>query len=162
MQSQNKISTTTAYNIKNKINNYVTHFCMFFLRRRRLVAALYTRCSSTKPYYITTPIFYPNARNCRFFFSFSSLLTFSFIAPHIGHLSSLLTADIFARFQRLLNPKRQVVFLAGTDEHGLKIQKAAQAAGEDELVFVTKLAQRFMVSYTFYFLGFSIPRVIGS
>ncbi|KAF8076974.1 tRNA synthetases class I (M)-domain-containing protein [Lyophyllum atratum] len=81
--------------------------------------------TDSKPYYITTPIFYPNA------------------VPHIGHLYSLVVADIFARYQRLLEPNRPVQFLAGTDEHGLKIQKAAQAKGLAPKEFCDELSSQF-------------------
>lgn len=67
------------------------------------------RAQSAKPYYITTPIFYPNA------------------VPHIGHLYTLVLGDVFARYRRLVEPTREVKFLAGTDEHGLKIQQAASS-----------------------------------
>ncbi|KAF8802815.1 hypothetical protein BYT27DRAFT_7111528 [Phlegmacium glaucopus] len=79
-----------------------------------------------KPYYITTPIFYPNAE------------------PHIGHLYSLVIGDVFARYHRLQG--RDVNFLAGTDEHGLKIQKASRAwsGGEgNEKAFCDSLSERF-------------------
>ncbi|KAK2465853.1 hypothetical protein APHAL10511_001494 [Amanita phalloides] len=78
-----------------------------------------------KPYYLTTPIFYPNA------------------APHIGHLYTLVVGDIHARFKRLLYPKRPVLFLAGTDEHGLKIQTAAHAKGLEPKQFCDQLSARF-------------------
>jgi hypothetical protein len=45
---------------------------------------------TTKPYYVTTPIFYPNAK------------------PHIGHLYTLVLGDVFARFRRLVEPGREV------------------------------------------------------
>ncbi|TFL06711.1 tRNA synthetases class I (M)-domain-containing protein [Pterulicium gracile] len=96
----------------------------------RLIRAL-PRCLShaptteTKPYYITTPIFYPNAD------------------PHIGHLYSIVTADIFARFNRLIRPQPDVHFLTGTDEHGLKIQKAAQDRGIEPGHFCDLLSERF-------------------
>jgi methionyl-tRNA synthetase len=45
---------------------------------------------TTKPYYVTTPIFYPNAK------------------PHIGHLYTLVLGDVFARFRRLVEPGRDV------------------------------------------------------
>ncbi|XP_050521203.1 methionine--tRNA ligase, mitochondrial [Daktulosphaira vitifoliae] len=60
-------------------------------------------------YFITTPIFYVNAN------------------PHIGHLYSALIADASARFQKLCNPSINVIFSTGTDEHGLKVQRAAEA-----------------------------------
>ncbi|KAI6044866.1 tRNA synthetases class I (M)-domain-containing protein [Pisolithus marmoratus] len=111
---------------------------------RRPRAPRLRRCNTTsspteKPFYITTPIFYPNAR------------------PHIGHLYSLVTADIIARYQRILNPTRPVVFLTGTDEHGLKMQQTALAKGVDPLDWCNtistefhKLAQRADVSGTVF------------
>ncbi|RDB20211.1 Methionine--tRNA ligase, mitochondrial [Hypsizygus marmoreus] len=84
-----------------------------------------TLTTDSKPYYITTPIFYPNA------------------IPHIGHLYTLVIGDIFARYQRLLNPKTPVNFLAGTDEHGLKIQKAAQLKGLPPNEFCDQLSAQF-------------------
>jgi methionyl-tRNA synthetase len=63
---------------------------------------------ATKPFYITTPIFYVNAD------------------PHVGHMYSMVLADILKRFQVL---RGRTAFLStGTDEHGLKVQKAAKLA----------------------------------
>ncbi len=64
---------------------------------------------TTPKFYITTPIFYPNG------------------APHIGHAYTILASDTLARFQRL--DGRDVFFLTGTDEHGLKMQQTAEKAG---------------------------------
>ncbi|KAH0831886.1 tRNA synthetases class I (M)-domain-containing protein [Lanmaoa asiatica] len=95
--------------------------------------------STDKPFYVTTPIFYPNAH------------------PHIGHLHSLVTADIIVRFQRILNPVRPVVFLTGTDEHGLKMQQAAEAKGVAPLEWCDiisaefrRLAERANISGTMF------------
>ncbi len=74
-------------------------------------------------YYLTTPIYYVNA------------------AAHIGHAYSSIAADVMARFQRLLG--RQVNFLTGTDEHGQKIARAAEAAGKGPQTFVDEIAQNF-------------------
>jgi methionyl-tRNA synthetase len=57
-------------------------------------------------FYITTPIYYVND------------------IPHIGHAYTTLAADILARYNRLRG--RDVFFLTGTDEHGQKVEKAAQ------------------------------------
>ncbi|MFB3815493.1 MAG: methionine--tRNA ligase [Terriglobales bacterium] len=66
--------------------------------------------SSDKPqFYITTPIYYVNAR------------------PHIGHTYTTVVCDAIARRQRMLG--RDVFFLTGTDEHGQKIERSATAAG---------------------------------
>ncbi|XP_006456109.1 hypothetical protein AGABI2DRAFT_210873 [Agaricus bisporus var. bisporus H97] len=91
-----------------------------FVRRLNVLSA-----SNTKPFYVTTPIFYPNAE------------------PHIGHLQTLLIGDIYARYNRLARPWNPVHFLAGTDEHGLKIQQAAAAAGKEPGAFCEELSKRF-------------------
>ncbi|KAG8737071.1 methionyl-tRNA synthetase [Ceratobasidium sp. 414] len=82
---------------------------------------------SLKPYLVTTPIFYPNAD------------------PHIGHLYSMVLADILARYSRLRHPLRQVVFSTGTDEHGLKIQQAAKDQWLDPLEFCDRLSEKFKI-----------------
>ncbi|MCJ1406726.1 methionyl-tRNA synthetase [Ptychographa xylographoides] len=71
--------------------------------------------SNKKPYYVTTPIFYVNA------------------APHIGHLYSLILTDVLKRWQVLLGKK--AILCTGTDEHGMKIQRAAHKAGQDVRTF---------------------------
>ena len=60
-------------------------------------------------FYITTPIYYVNAR------------------PHIGHAYTTIVCDTIARRQRMLG--KDTYFLTGTDEHGVKIERAAQARG---------------------------------
>jgi methionyl-tRNA synthetase len=55
-------------------------------------------------------------------------------------------ADVLARFSRLRNPSRPVVFSTGTDEHGLKIQQAAAKAGKSEHEFCDEVSMRFRVS----------------
>ena len=74
-------------------------------------------------YYITTPIYYVNAR------------------PHLGHAYSTIVADSLARWHRLLGD--DVHFLTGTDEHGLKIQQAADAAGTSPREFADSIAPLF-------------------
>ncbi len=64
---------------------------------------------SPDSYYITTAITYPNGR------------------PHMGHAYEVVATDAIARYHRLAG--RDVLFLTGTDEHGLKIAQAARAAG---------------------------------
>ncbi|KAG8808098.1 methionyl-tRNA synthetase [Serendipita sp. 399] len=81
--------------------------------------------TSQKPYYVTSPIFYVNA------------------APHIGHLYSIVIADIFARWEKMRNPSRTVLYTTGTDEHGLKIQQAAKAQGLSPLQLSDLTSQRF-------------------
>jgi len=79
--------------------------------------------SGPTPYYITTPIYYVND------------------APHIGHAYTTLACDVLARFMRL--DGRKVKFLTGTDEHGQKVEKSAQAAGMDPQKFTDKVSQNF-------------------
>lgn len=74
-------------------------------------------------FYITTPIYYVNAK------------------PHIGHAYTTIAADVLARFHKLQN--EEVFFLTGTDEHGMKIQKTAEAAGKEAQVFVDEIAKEF-------------------
>ncbi|WVQ77273.1 methionine-tRNA ligase [Cryptococcus sp. DSM 104548] len=81
--------------------------------------------ATSKPFYVTTPIFYVNA------------------SPHIGHLHSLLLTDVLARLSRLRHPQRKVMFATGTDEHGMKIQQAAMKLGVDEQRFCDDVSKRF-------------------
>ena len=74
-------------------------------------------------FYITTPIYYPSGE------------------PHMGHAYSSIIADVFARFKR--NDNYNVFFLTGTDEHGLKIQKAAEEAGMSPLDYCDKISKVF-------------------
>jgi len=54
--------------------------------------------------------------------------------------------DVLARFARLRNPDREVIFTTGTDEHGLKIQQAAKAQNVGEEEFCARVSERFKVS----------------
>ncbi len=76
-----------------------------------------------KKFYITTPIYYPSAK------------------PHMGHAYSSIIADFIARFKRIDGYK--VFFLTGTDEHGLKIQRAAEKKNIDTLKFCNEISQTF-------------------
>ena len=73
-----------------------------------------------KNFYITTPIYYPSG------------------TPHMGHAYSSIFADVFARFKR--NDNYNVFFLTGTDEHGLKIQKAAEKSNSEPLEYCDKIS----------------------
>ena len=77
----------------------------------------------TKSYYITTPIYYPSAK------------------PHMGHAYTSIIADFFARFKRIQGYK--VFFLTGTDEHGQKIQRAAEEKGIDPKAFCDDISKTF-------------------
>ncbi len=63
-------------------------------------------------------------------------------APHVGHLFTLVLSDVLKRWQVLLGDKNATL-LTGTDEHGMKIQKAAQKAGMDVKVFCDKHMRQF-------------------
>ncbi|HEX7552982.1 MAG TPA: methionine--tRNA ligase, partial [Geothrix sp.] len=78
----------------------------------------------SKPFYLTTPIYYVNDR------------------PHIGHVYTTVLADVIARFHRMRG--EQVYFLTGTDEHGQKVEKAAAARG----IPPKQLADEVVANYT--------------
>lgn len=88
-------------------------------------------------FYITTPIYYPSGN------------------PHIGHCYTTVACDSIARFRRLQG--KDVIFLTGTDEHGLKIEQKAKEKGitpkeyVDEIVKVFKNLWSYMnISYDRY------------
>ena len=76
-----------------------------------------------KSFYITTPIYYPSAK------------------PHMGHAYSSIVADFFARFKKI--DGFDVHFLTGTDEHGLKIQRAAERKKMNTLKFCDEISETF-------------------
>ena len=77
----------------------------------------------SKKFYITTPIYYVNAR------------------PHIGHAYTTIACDTIARRQRLMG--FDTYFLTGTDEHGQKIERAAQAAGKTPQQLTNEVSAEF-------------------
>ncbi len=77
----------------------------------------------TKKFYITTPIYYVNAH------------------PHIGHAYTTIACDTMARRHRMLGD--DTWFLTGTDEHGQKIERAAQAAGKTPQQFTDEISAEF-------------------
>lgn len=90
-----------------------------------------------KPFYITTPIYYPSGN------------------PHIGHCYTTVACDSIARYRRMQG--YDVMFLTGTDEHGLKIEQKAAEKGitpkqyVDEIVEIFKILWNFMnISYDRY------------
>lgn len=72
-----------------------------------------------KPYYITTPIYYPSDK------------------LHIGHSYTTVAADTMARYKRMRG--YDVMFLTGTDEHGQKIEKVAMAKGTTPKAYVDNI-----------------------
>ena len=77
----------------------------------------------SKKFYITTPIYYVNAH------------------PHIGHAYTTIACDTIARRHRMLGD--DTWFLTGTDEHGQKIERAAQAAGKTPQQFTDEISAEF-------------------
>jgi len=79
--------------------------------------------SPAKKFFLTTPIYYVNAR------------------PHIGHAYTTIAADVIARRHRLLG--EDTFFLTGTDEHGQKVQRSAAAAGIPPQQFADEVSASF-------------------
>ena len=79
--------------------------------------------SNSNRYYLTTPIYYVNAR------------------PHLGHAYSTIVCDAIARRKRALGV--DTWFLTGTDEHGQKIERSAQLAGRTPMEFATAISAEF-------------------
>jgi len=77
----------------------------------------------SRKFYVTTPIYYVND------------------VPHLGHAYTTLAADVIARYKKLKG--FEVFFLTGTDEHGQKVEKAANAAGETPLELADRVVKRF-------------------
>ncbi len=76
-----------------------------------------------KPFYITTPIYYPSGN------------------PHIGHCYTTVACDSIARYKRMQG--HNVMFLTGTDEHGLKIEQKAREAGITPKQYVDNIVEIF-------------------
>lgn len=75
--------------------------------------------------YVTTPIYYVND------------------VPHIGHAYSTIAADVLARYWREKLGPKDVFFLTGTDEHGVKVAQAAKEAGQTPKEFADSVSPRF-------------------
>ena len=75
------------------------------------------------PFYITTPIYYVNAR------------------PHLGHAYTTIVADVVRRYHQMR--AEEVFFLTGTDEHGDKVVRAAQKEGLEPRPYVDRISQLF-------------------
>jgi methionyl-tRNA synthetase len=78
-------------------------------------------------YYLTTPLYYVNA------------------APHIGHTYTTLAADTIKRFRRMQG--FDVALTTGTDEHGQKVERSAQAAGKSPEEFTTLISNEFRAQW---------------
>jgi methionyl-tRNA synthetase len=77
-----------------------------------------------KTFFLTTPIYYPNAR------------------PHVGSAYTTIVCDVLARYKRMCG--YDVAFLTGTDEHGEKLERAAAAAGQSPHEFVAEKRELFV------------------
>ncbi len=85
-------------------------------------------------FYVTTPIYYVND------------------VPHIGHAYTTVTADALARWHRLLGD--DTWFLTGTDEHGLKVQRAAESAGRTPKEHADRTSARFREAWELLDISF--------
>jgi len=91
----------------------------------RVLPELIKKDDPVKPtYYITTPIYYVNDN------------------PHIGHAYTTILSDVLARFKR--SGGHEVFFLTGLDEHGQKVQQAAEERGVDPQKHCDEMAPRFL------------------
>lgn len=82
-----------------------------------------------KPFYITTPIYYPSGN------------------PHIGHCYTTAACDSIARYKRMQGC--DVMFLTGTDEHGLKIEQKAAEKGVTPKQYVDEIVENFKSLWSF-------------
>jgi methionyl-tRNA synthetase len=78
-------------------------------------------------FYVTTPIYYVND------------------VPHIGHSYTTIAADVLARYHRATG--KDVFFLTGTDEHGIKVQESAANAGESPQEFCDRIVAQFQKAW---------------
>lgn len=82
---------------------------------------------NAKKFYVTTPIFYPNA------------------ALHMGHAYVNTLSDALARYHRLIGD--ETYFLSGTDDHATKVAQAAEREGKDPVLFVEEKKEEFLRLY---------------
>ncbi|RJP86498.1 MAG: methionine--tRNA ligase [Desulfobacteraceae bacterium] len=87
----------------------------------------------TSPFYITTPIYYVNAK------------------PHLGHLYTTVSADVASRFHAMLGA--DTFFLTGTDEHGDKIVKAADQEKISPKEYADRISRLFYDLWPLFHIG---------
>lgn len=87
-------------------------------------------------FYVTTPIYYVNA------------------LPHIGHSYTTVAADVIARYRRLRG--QQVLFATGTDEHGQKVFRSAQAQGKNPQDFVDEIAGAYQAAWKAFHIEYDV------
>jgi methionyl-tRNA synthetase len=131
---------------KNSVPKLVEWFQTFMKEREQLISEAFAALSAqepadflrvpqvfrmsplkSKPFYVTTPIYYVNA------------------APHIGHVFSTLVADCVARYHRVKG--EDVFFMTGTDEHGQKVAQAAEKKGQTPYDFCTDVSNEFKACF---------------
>src|SRR5438477_6283258 len=93
------------------------------IRSGTALAILLMAKPDSSHFYLTTPIYYVNAR------------------PHLGHAYSTIVCDAIARRKRALGI--DTWFLTGTDEHGQKIERSAKLAGRTPMEFATAISAEF-------------------
>ena len=89
-----------------------------------------------KPFYITTPIYYPSGN------------------PHIGHCYTTVACDSIARYRRMQG--YDVMFLTGTDEHGLKIEQKAAEKGVTPKEYVDEVVKTFKKLWSYMNISYDI------
>ena len=116
-----------AVPIKYPISSGLDYFCndaisknLHSFSKTFIIEGVITRCIVMPKFYVTTPIFYLNAK------------------PHIGHAYSVTIADVLARWHRLKGD--DTFFLTGTDEHGEKVEKKAAELGISPQEHVDRLS----------------------
>ncbi len=98
--------------------------------------------SRAATYFISTPIYYVNSK------------------PHIGHLYSSLLADTISRWQIVKHRSPlKIIFSTGTDEHGLKIERAAMSAQLTPIEFCNKVSGRKMSFFSKEIFHFGFRKI---
>ena len=97
-------------------------------------------------FYLTTPLYYVNDK------------------PHIGHAYTTILADVIARYHRIMGD--DVYFLTGTDEHGQKVQEAAEKRTVEPGVHVDEYVKRFqdlgVHNLSIMLLGVSLDKTLDN
>jgi methionyl-tRNA synthetase len=88
----------------------------------------------SEPFYVTTPIYYVNDE------------------PHVGHAYTTILADVIARYARLYGVR--TFFLTGTDEHGQKVQQAAQQRDMDPQALADEVVVRFQEAWRWLHIAY--------
>lgn len=112
-----------ASRLLNASRSWTYTTCQFG-RRRSLRGVATAPQSPKKPFYVTTPIFYVNA--CEpppiYCIGLPANGVCTILAPHVGHLYTMVMADVLKRWQVVLG-NSDAQLLTGTDEHGMKVEE---------------------------------------